>query len=98
METLCALAIAASHDPVMYGDIAVPNPLIRNMAQLHFASKYHEIISLVQDISDGIIATPPDKRDWNNPDIHDYQEHYLGGSAKLSTLERMQMIHENHAA
>ena len=94
VETLRALANAAASDPVMYGDIAVPNPLIANMAKLHFASKYHAFVELIQDISGGIIATAPDKRDWDNPEIHDYLEHYLGGSEKYSTLDRMKMIHE----
>jgi 4-hydroxybutyryl-CoA dehydratase / vinylacetyl-CoA-Delta-isomerase len=94
VETLRALTNAAASDPVMYGDIAVPNPLIANMAKLHFASKYHSFVELIQDISGGIIATAPDKKDWDNPDIHDYLEHYLGGSEKYSTLERMKMIHE----
>ncbi|OPL16796.1 MAG: hypothetical protein AVO39_00535 [delta proteobacterium MLS_D] len=94
VETLRALTNAAAREPVMYGEIAVPNPLIANMAKLHFASKYHEILELVQDISGGIIATAPDKRDWDNPDIHGYLEHYLGGSDRYTTLERMHMIHE----
>jgi len=94
VETLRALTNAAAQDPVMYGDIAVPNPLIANMAKLHFASKYHAFLELIQDISGGIVATSPDKKDWENPDIHDYLEHYLGGSAKYSTLDRLKMIHE----
>ncbi len=94
VETLRALANAAASEPVMYGDIAVPNPLIANMAKLHFASKYHAFVELIQDISGGIIATAPDKKDWDNPDIHEYLEHYLGGSDKYSTLDRMKMIHE----
>lgn len=94
VETLRALANAAAQSPVMYGEIAVPNPLIANMAKLHFASKYHEFVKLIQDISGGIIATAPDKKDWDNPDIHDYLEHYLGGSDKYSTLERMKMTFE----
>ena len=93
VETLRALANASAKDPVMYGDIAVPNPLITNMAKLHFASKYHEIMKLVQDICGGIIATTPDKKDWDNPDIHAYLEHYLGGSDKFPTEERLRMIH-----
>ena len=93
VETLRALANASAKDPVMYGDIAVPNPLITNMAKLHFAGKYHEIMKLVQDICGGIIATTPDKKDWDNPDIHDYLEHYLGGSDKFSAEERLRMIH-----
>lgn len=94
VETLRALANAAAQDPVMYGNIAVPNPLIANMAKLHFASKYHAFIELIQDIGGGILATAPDKKDWENPDIHDYLEHYLGGSEKYSTLDRLKMIHE----
>ncbi|MCX5822893.1 MAG: 4-hydroxybutyryl-CoA dehydratase, partial [Deltaproteobacteria bacterium] len=70
VETLRALANAAAQDPVMYGNIAVPNPLIANMAKLHFASKYHAFIELIQDIGGGILATAPDKKDWENPDIH----------------------------
>ncbi len=94
VETLRALADAAAMKPVMFGDIAVPNPLIANMAKLHFASKYHEFVKLIQDIGGGILATSPDKKDWDNPEIHDYLEHYLGGSADYSTEERMRMIHE----
>lgn len=94
VETLRALARASALEPVMYGDIAVPNPLVTNMAKLHFASKYHEFVKLIQDIGGGILATAPDRRDWENPDIHDYLEHYLGGSEKYSTLERLQMVHE----
>jgi 4-hydroxybutyryl-CoA dehydratase/vinylacetyl-CoA-Delta-isomerase len=94
VETLRALTNAAANDPVMYGDIAVPNPLIANMAKLHFASKYHAFLELIQDIGGGILATAPDKKDWENPDIHDYLEHYLGGAEKYSTLDRLKMIHE----
>ena len=94
VETLRALTNAAAKDPVMYGDIAVPNPLIANMAKLHFASKYHQFIELIQDIGGGIIGTAPDRKDWEHPDLHDYLEHYLGGAAEYSTLDRMKMIHE----
>ncbi len=94
VETLRALAHAAAMDPVMYGDVAVPNPLVANMAKLHFASKYHEFVKLIQDIGGGILATSPDRRDWENPDIHGYLEHYLGGVAEESALDRLKMVHE----
>jgi 4-hydroxybutyryl-CoA dehydratase/vinylacetyl-CoA-Delta-isomerase len=93
VETLRALTNAAAKDPVMYGDIAVPNPLIANMAKLHFSSKYHEFVKWIQDICGGILATSPDRKDWENPEIHDYLDHYLGGSAKYSTEDRLRMIH-----
>ncbi len=93
VETLRALTNASAKEPVMYGNIAVPSPLITNMAKLHFASKYHDMMKLVQDICGGIIATAPDRQDWENPEIHGYLEHYLGGNAKYSTEDRLKMIH-----
>jgi len=96
VETLKALATAAIKSPVMYGEIAVPSPLITNMAKLHFASHYHEMIKLVQDISGGIISTSPTYLDWMNEDLHGYLEHYLGGSPKYTTEERLRMIAQTH--
>jgi 4-hydroxybutyryl-CoA dehydratase/vinylacetyl-CoA-Delta-isomerase len=93
VETLRALISAAINDLVMYDDVAVPNPLITNMAKLHFASNYHEIIKMIQDISGGIIATTPTKKDWDNPEIHDYLEYYLGGSEKYTTEERLRAVY-----
>ncbi len=96
VETLKALAHAAVKSPVYYGEICVPSPLITNMAKLHFARNYHEIMKLVQDISGGIIATSPTYLDWQNPDIHDYLEHYLGASPKYTTEERLRLIQFTH--
>ncbi|GAB4346689.1 MAG: 4-hydroxyphenylacetate 3-hydroxylase N-terminal domain-containing protein [Candidatus Abyssubacteria bacterium] len=96
VETLKALATAAIKSPVMYGEIAVPNPLITNMAKLHFASNYHEILKLIQDISGGIITTMPTYQDWQNPDIHDYLEYYLGANPEYTTEERMKVVQLTH--
>ena len=38
----------------------------------------------------------PTYLDWQNPDIHDYLEHYLGASAKYTTEERMRMLQLTH--
>jgi 4-hydroxybutyryl-CoA dehydratase/vinylacetyl-CoA-Delta-isomerase len=96
VETLKALATAAIKSPVMYDDLAVPNPLITNMGKLHFASHYHEIIKLVQDVSGGIISTMPTYQDWQNEELHKSLEHYLGGSSKYTTEERLRMIALTH--
>jgi 4-hydroxybutyryl-CoA dehydratase/vinylacetyl-CoA-Delta-isomerase len=94
VETLRALTQAATVKPTMFGPIAAPNPLIANMAKLHFASGYHEFTAKIQDICGGILATAPDKLDWDNPETHSLLEHYLGGSDRYSSLDRMKMIHE----
>lgn len=96
VETLKALGTAAIKSPVFYGEICVPNPLITNMAKLHFAKNYHEIIKTIQDIAGGIITTMPTYLDWQNPDIHDYLDHYLGASARYTTEERMRLLQLTH--
>ena len=94
VETLRALTQAAASQPQMFGPIAAPNPLIANMAKLHFASGYHAFTAKIQDIAGGIVATAPDRKDWDNPETRGYLEHYLGGSDRFSTLDRLKMIHE----
>jgi 4-hydroxybutyryl-CoA dehydratase/vinylacetyl-CoA-Delta-isomerase len=96
VETLKALTRAAAKDPVMHGEIAVPNPLIANMAKLHFASNYHHVIKLIQDICGGIITTAPTYKDWTNPDTREYLEHYLGGSDRFTTEQRLRLIELAH--
>jgi 4-hydroxybutyryl-CoA dehydratase / vinylacetyl-CoA-Delta-isomerase len=96
VETLKALGTAAIKSPVYYGEICVPSPLITNMAKLHFAKNYHEIMKTIQDIAGGIITTMPTYLDWQNPDIHDYLEHYLGASPKYTTEERMRILQMTH--
>ncbi|GAB4341606.1 MAG: 4-hydroxyphenylacetate 3-hydroxylase family protein [Candidatus Abyssubacteria bacterium] len=98
VETLKALTRAAAKDPVMYGEIAVPNPLVTNMAKLHFAANYHDFIKLIQDICGGIITTAPTYKDWMNPATHDYMEHYLGGSERFTTEQRLRLIEQAHRA
>jgi 4-hydroxybutyryl-CoA dehydratase/vinylacetyl-CoA-Delta-isomerase len=96
VETLKALTRAAAKDPVMYGEIAVPNPLIANMAKLHFANGYHNFIQLIQDVSGGIITTAPTYKDWTNPETREYMEHYLGGSARYTTEQRLRLTEAAH--
>jgi 4-hydroxybutyryl-CoA dehydratase/vinylacetyl-CoA-Delta-isomerase len=96
VETLKALGQAAIKTPVYYGEICVPSPLITNMAKLHFAKNYHEIIKMIQDISGGIISTMPTYLDWQNEEIHGYLNHYLGGSPKYTTEERMRVVQLAH--
>jgi 4-hydroxybutyryl-CoA dehydratase/vinylacetyl-CoA-Delta-isomerase len=96
VETLKALAVAAIKSPVMHGDLAVPNPLITNMGKLHFASHYHEMVKLVQDISGGIISTMPTYLDWQNEELHKELEHYLGGSSRYTADERLRMVAWTH--
>jgi 4-hydroxybutyryl-CoA dehydratase/vinylacetyl-CoA-Delta-isomerase len=52
-ETIKALGRAAASDCQMMDDIAVPNPVVTNMAKYYFASNYHQVVKAVQDVAGG---------------------------------------------
>ena len=72
--------------------IMIPDIMLTNSAKFIFAENFHEMCKLAQDICGGIATTIPSYRDWNNPEIHDYIEKYLGGKAGIPTAERIKVI------
>lgn len=91
-ETTRALGRAAAMDCQVIEDIAVPNPVITNMAKYFFASNYHQVVKCVQDVAGGLIVTAPSYRDFQNPATHVLVEKYLGGTAGVSTEDRMRLF------
>jgi aromatic ring hydroxylase len=91
-ETLRALTMqAALACRVAEDNIAVPNPLLVNIAKLHFAENYHRMVAAVQDISGGILVTGPGEEALRNPETRPYLEKYLGG-ADVAASERLQAL------
>src|SRR5579883_462082 len=72
--------------------IAVPNPLIVNLAKLHFAEGYHSAVQTVQDLSGGLLVTGPGQEDWESPTIRPYLEKFLGGKAGVGAEERLRAM------
>lgn len=101
-ETLRALTVqAAQQCHIAEEDIAVPNTLLVNIAKLHFAENYHQMIAYLQDISGGILVTAPGEADLRNPETRPFVEKYLGGRAGVSAearLRALNMISELTAA
>jgi 4-hydroxybutyryl-CoA dehydratase/vinylacetyl-CoA-Delta-isomerase len=92
-ETLRALTTqAALACRIAEEDIAVPSPLLVNIAKLHFAENYHRMIAYLQDISGGILVTAPGEEALRNPATRPYVEKYLGG-ADVSAAERLRALH-----
>jgi aromatic ring hydroxylase len=92
-ETLRALTRqAALQCRIAEEDIAVPNPLLVNIAKLHFAENYHKMVSYVQDISGGVLVTGPSEADLLNPDTREIIERYLGGKAGISAQDRLRVL------
>jgi aromatic ring hydroxylase len=92
-ETLRALTRqAALQCRIAEEDIAVPSPLLVNIAKLHFAENYHKMVSYVQDISGGMLVTGPSEADLLNPETREMIERYLGGKAGIAAQDRLRVL------
>ncbi|MGE3538072.1 MAG: 4-hydroxyphenylacetate 3-hydroxylase N-terminal domain-containing protein [Candidatus Tectimicrobiota bacterium] len=92
-ETLRALTVQAAQQCSMEDEgIAVPSTLLVNIAKLHFAEHYNQMVAYVQDISGGILVTAPGEDDLRNPETRPYIEKYLGGKAGVSAEARLRAL------
>lgn len=90
-ETVRALTeLAATRARIGGHGIAYPDPMTTNLAKFTFASRYHEMLELVQDCAGGLLVTGPGGPDWDNPEIRPVLEKYLGAAAPAA--ERLPMV------
>ena len=87
LTTQAALACRVAEE-----GIAVPSPLLVNIAKLHFAENYHAMIGALQDISGGILVTAPGEEDLLNPETRPLIEKYLGGREGVSAADRLRAL------
>jgi aromatic ring hydroxylase len=92
-ETLRALARLAALDCESGAlGIALPRTLTVNMAKLHFATNFHQMLAYVQDIAGGLVVTGPSEADLESPDVGKYIRRYLGGRAGVTVENRLKAI------
>jgi len=92
-ETLRALVRLAALDFESGAlGIALPRTLTVNMAKLHFATNFHQMLAYVQDIAGGLVVTGPSEADLESPDVGKYIRRYLGGRAGVTVENRMKAI------
>ncbi len=72
-------------------DLVYPNPMYANICKYYFASNWHEATKYIQDIAGGIVATCPSGKDFQNPEIHDLLDKYLGGKDGIPTENRLRL-------
>jgi len=92
VNTLKSLARASCMDYVMHEGIAIPNPVITNIAKYHYANNYHSCTKALVDICGGLLSTAPTYRDWTNPEIGDLLQKYLIGKAGTTAEDRLRML------
>ncbi len=91
-DSLEAFIDAAAETAQVRDGVAVPNESITNIGKYMFASKYHELIKHVQDISGGILVTAPWQRDFENEDLHGAFTKYLSGGEKSTSDQRLRLL------
>ena len=92
LETLRSLSKAACLDHEVHAGMAVPNPVVTNIAKYHFAHGYHDIVKIVEDLAGGALVTAPTYKDWQVPELRGYIDKYMGGTAEATAEKRMRML------
>ncbi len=72
--------------------IAIPDPLVVNLAKLHFAEKYHTALQHLQDIAGGITVSAPSLEDFNHPEIGPLLDAAFRGASRHSGIERIRLM------
>jgi len=70
--------------------IAYPDPMTTNLAKYTFATRYHEALEYVQDLSGGLLVTGPGAEDWASAEVRPVLEKYYVGKAPAA--ERLRML------
>ncbi len=91
-EILRALTRQAALECIYEEGIAVPNPLITNMAKYHFAHNYHEAVRDLQDLAGGLLVTGPGAGDLESPEVGPYVQRFFGGRKGVSAEERLRAM------
>ncbi|MFS8542592.1 MAG: hypothetical protein LOD91_01950 [Limnochordales bacterium] len=92
-ESIRAMSRAAAMDPEYTDDgIAVPRTIVTNMCKYYFATQYHQMISLVQDIAGGLLVTGPSEEDLGHPVLGQDIKAYLGGREGVTAEARLKVF------
>lgn len=91
-ETLRALTHHAAVSCAIVDGIAIPDPLIVNVAKLHFAQGMHTAFRHVQDIAGGLLVTYPSVEDLDHPAYGPSLERYLQAGEAGSGRERLRVM------
>ena len=91
-ETLRALTHQAAARFKLVHGIAVPDPLLVNIAKLQFAQGLHTAFQFVQDIAGGLLVTYPSQEDLEHSEYGPAVRRYLGGAGGVDGIERLRVL------
>ncbi len=87
-----AARLAAASECRFADGIAVPAPIYSNAGKFYFASEFHEVVALVQDVAGGLAITAPTEADLRHPDTGPLIDKYLAGAKGVSGRERLALM------
>lgn len=91
-ETLRALTHHAASRCTTIDDIAIPDPLLVNIAKLHFAQGLHTALQHVQDIAGGLLVTYPAPEDLDHAEYGPALRRYLEAAGGVSGQDRLRIL------
>lgn len=91
-ETLRGLTHQAAVRSRLEGDLAVPDPLLVNIAKLQFAQGLHTAFGAVQDIAGGLLVTYPAPEELEHPRYGASVRRYLAGAEGYDGASRLRVM------
>jgi len=92
-ETLRALTHHAALKCGFSEGVAIPDPMLVNIAKLHFAQGIHTAVQHVQDIAGGLLVTYPSLEDLEHPDYGPALAGYLEAANDIKGEDRLRLFH-----
>jgi len=93
VELIRAARLAAAAECRIVDGIAMPNGRYTNAGKFYFASQFHELVALLQDLAGGLAITAPVEADLKNPETGPLIDKYLAGAGDVSGRERLALMH-----
>jgi aromatic ring hydroxylase len=91
-ETLRALTHHAALKCNFSEGVAIPDPMLVNIAKLHFAQGIHTAMQHVQDIAGGLLVTYPSIEDLRHPDYGPALTRYLEAAHGIKGEDRLRLF------
>jgi aromatic ring hydroxylase len=91
-ETLRALTHHAAQRCTMVDGVAIPDPLLVNIAKLQFAQGLHTAVQHVQDMAGALLVTYPTPEDLDHPDYGPALKRYLEAAGDTTGEERLRIL------
>lgn len=91
-ETLRALTHHAAQRGTVVDGVAIPDPLLVNIAKLQFAQGLHTAVQHVQDMAGALLVTYPAPEDMDHPDYGPELRRYLEAGGGIDGEERLRIL------